>query len=115
MTMETKRLGKTDLEVGRLGIGLSEIGSNLEMTDTDQVRSVIFQALDAGVNFLDTAACYGISEEILGVVASESMLRRRIMYPMSVKRNSRSREVGCKPVVFNRNWWGRRDSNPHAC
>lgn len=71
MAMETKRLGKTDLEVGRLGIGLSEIGSNLEMTDTDQVRSVIFQALDAGVNFLDTAACYGISEEILGVVASE--------------------------------------------
>ncbi|MCH8911885.1 MAG: aldo/keto reductase, partial [Chloroflexi bacterium] len=69
--METKRLGKTDLEVGRLGIGLSEIGSNLEMTDTDQVRSVIFQALDGGVNFLDTAACYGISEEILGVVASE--------------------------------------------
>ncbi|MCZ6538909.1 MAG: aldo/keto reductase [Chloroflexi bacterium] len=71
MALETKRLGKTDLEVGRLGIGLSEIGSNLEMTDTDQVRSVIFQALDAGVNFLDTAACYGISEEILGVVASE--------------------------------------------
>ena len=71
MTMETRRLGKTGLEVGRLGIGLSEIGSNLELTDTDQVRGVIFQALDAGVNFLDTAACYGISEEILGIVASE--------------------------------------------
>jgi len=71
MAMETKRLGKTDLEVGRLGIGLSEVGFNLEMTDVDQVKDVINQALDNGVNFLDTAACYGISEELLGQVASE--------------------------------------------
>ena len=63
--METKRLGKTDLEVGRLGIGLSEVGFNLEMTDADQVRDVINQALDNGVNFLDTAACYDISENCL--------------------------------------------------
>ena len=71
MAMETKRLGKTDLEVGRLGIGLSEVGFNLEMADVDQARDVINQALDSGVNFLDTAACYGISEELLGVVASD--------------------------------------------
>lgn len=69
--METKRLGKTDLEVGRLGVGLSEVGFNLEMTDVDQARDVINLALDNGVNFLDTAACYGISEELLGMVASE--------------------------------------------
>ncbi len=71
LAMETKRLGKTDLEVGRLGIGLSEVGFNLEMTDADQVRDVINQALDNGVNFLDTAACYDISEELLGVAASD--------------------------------------------
>lgn len=71
MAMETKTLGKTGLEVGRLGIGLSEVGFNLELTDVDQVRDVINQALDNGVNFLDTAACYGISEELLGIVASE--------------------------------------------
>ena len=71
MAMETKRLGKTNIEVGRLGIGLSEVGFNLEMTDVDQASDVINQALDSGVNFLDTAACYGISEELLGIVASE--------------------------------------------
>ena len=71
MAMETKTLGKTGLEVGRLGIGLSEVGFNLELTDVDQVRDVINQALDNGVNFLDTAACYGISEELLGIVACE--------------------------------------------
>ncbi|MDG0865818.1 aldo/keto reductase [Candidatus Lucifugimonas marina] len=71
MAMETKRLGKIELEVGRLGVGLSEVGFNLEMTDVDQARDVINLALDSGVNFLDTAACYGISEELLGMVASE--------------------------------------------
>ena len=81
MAMETKRLGKTDLEVGRLGIGLSEVGFNLELTDVDQVRDVINQALDSGVNFLDTAACYGISEELLGIVASE----RRDEYVLATK------------------------------
>ena len=71
MTMETKRLGRTGMQVGRLGIGLSEVGFNLEISDVDQARSVINQALDCGVNFLDTAACYGISEELIGLVASE--------------------------------------------
>ncbi len=71
MAMERKRLGKTDLEVGRLGIGLSEVGFNLEMADVGQAREVINEALDNGVNFLDTAACYGISEELIGLVASD--------------------------------------------
>ncbi len=81
MPMETKRLGKTDLEVGRLGIGLSEVGFNLELADVDQVRDVINLALDNGVNFLDTAACYGISEELLGIVASD----RRDEYVLATK------------------------------
>ena len=81
MPMETKRLGRTDLEVGRLGIGLSEVGFNLEMADANQVREVINLALDSGVNFLDTAACYGISEELLGNVASE----RRNEYVLATK------------------------------
>ena len=58
MAMETKRLGRTGMQVGRLGIGLSEVGFNLELTDVDQARSVINQALDNGVNFLDTCLLY---------------------------------------------------------
>ena len=81
MTMETKRLGRTGMQVGRLGIGLSEVGFNLEISDVDQARSVINQALDCGVNFLDTAACYGISEELIGLVASE----RRDEYVLATK------------------------------
>ena len=81
MTMETKRLGRTGMQVGRLGIGLSEVGFNLEISDVEQARSVINQALDCGVNFLDTAACYGISEELIGLVVSE----RRDEYVLATK------------------------------
>lgn len=81
MAMETKRLGRTGLVVGRLGIGLSEVGFNLQMADEVQARGVINQALDSGVNFLDTAACYGISEELIGIVAAE----RRDEYVLATK------------------------------
>ena len=68
--METTTLGKTGLEVSRLGIGLSEIGYILTRDDEAQAGRVLNSALDAGINFLDTAACYGISEELVGKTVS---------------------------------------------
>ena len=68
--METTTLGKTGLEVSRLGIGLSEIGYILTRGDEEQAARVLNSALDAGINFLDTAACYGISEELVGKTVS---------------------------------------------
>lgn len=66
--METRRLGNTDMQVTRLGVGLSEIGS--EAVDEARAGEVLGLALDAGVNFLDTAACYGHSEEMIGRTVS---------------------------------------------
>lgn len=68
--MERTVLGKTGLEVSRLGIGLSEVGFNLTHAETDQASKVMNEALDSGINFLDTAACYGISEELVGAAVS---------------------------------------------
>ena len=64
--MQTKRLGRTELQVSRLGAGLSEIGYQLTKADIDQASKLLNAALDGGINFLDTAACYGISEETIG-------------------------------------------------
>lgn len=64
--METTALGKTGLEITRLGIGLSEIGSILSAEDEKTASDVLNAALDNGINFLDTAACYGFSEEFIG-------------------------------------------------
>jgi len=63
--MQKVQFGNTGFEVSRLGVGLSEIGS-LELSDQDQATNVLNTALDNGINFLDTSACYGISEELVG-------------------------------------------------
>lgn len=68
--MQTVPFGNTGFDTSRLGVGLSEIGSELEISDQDQATSVLNTALDNGINFLDTSACYGISEELTGVGVS---------------------------------------------
>ncbi len=68
--MQTNTLGKTGLEVSRLGIGLSETGFNLSQNEEAQAAEVLNSALDRGINFLDTAACYGLSEEQVGAAVS---------------------------------------------
>ena len=68
--MQTATLGKTGLKVSRLGIGLSETGFNLSIDDQAQATEVMNAALDQGINFLDTAACYDLSEEQLGAAVS---------------------------------------------
>ncbi|HET7464259.1 MAG TPA: aldo/keto reductase [Longimicrobium sp.] len=61
--METRRIGS--LEVSVVGLGCNNFGGRL---DSGETASVVDAALDAGVNFLDTADIYGKtqSEAYLG-------------------------------------------------
>ena len=61
--MEYRRLGS--LDVSLVGIGCNNFGWR---TDAAGTAAVVDAALDAGVNFFDTADCYGTgqSEEFLG-------------------------------------------------
>ena len=54
--MVTSRLGGSDLEVSRVGLGCNNFGWRLDSAAT---RAVVDAALDAGINFLDTADIYG--------------------------------------------------------
>lgn len=72
--MDKNKLGKTDLMVSRLGVGLSELGSDIRREEESRAKRLLNTALDSGINFLDTAACYGNSEELLGRTISS---RRR--------------------------------------
>jgi aryl-alcohol dehydrogenase-like predicted oxidoreductase len=71
--MNTKRLGDSDLLVTPIGFGAWAIGgSGWEFAwgaqdDSDSI-SAIHEALDAGVNWIDTAAVYGLGHSE-GVVA----------------------------------------------
>ncbi len=67
MRVERRRLGHTDMDVSVLGFGGAEIGAVGASTGT--VRRLLDRALDAGLNVVDTAECYGASEELIGGLA----------------------------------------------
>ena len=79
--MEQVCLGATGLQVSRLGIGLAEIGFNIPVSQPARAASVLNRALDRGVTFLDTAACYGVSEELVGATVAH----RRDEYALATK------------------------------
>lgn len=71
--MRTRRLGKTDLELTVIGFGSWAIGGGGwrnawgPQDDSESIKA-IKKALDLGINWIDTAAIYGLghSEEIVG-------------------------------------------------
>ena len=71
--MERRRLGRTGLDVSALGFGCGAVGGLMVRGDpADQARAVA-RALDAGINYFDTAVQYGDgeSEKNLGRVLKE--------------------------------------------
>lgn len=79
--MQTSTLGRTGLTISRLGVGLAEIGYELTLDEEATASQVLNTALDSGISFLDTAACYGISEELIGRTVSH----RRDEYVLATK------------------------------
>ena len=65
--MEFRTLGRTGVKVSPLCLGAMMFGSWGNPDHDDSVR-IIHRALDAGINFIDTADVYsaGESEEIVG-------------------------------------------------
>ena len=95
--MEYARLGHTGLEVSRICLGCMSFGDpgrgNHSWTiGEDAARPIIRQALEAGINFFDTANVYsgGSSEEIVGRSLSSSARRDEIV--LATKVHGRMRE-----------------------
>lgn len=71
--MELRRLGNTDFDITPIGFGAWAIGGGDwkyswgPQDDQDSINT-IHRALDAGINWIDTAAVYGLghSEEVVG-------------------------------------------------
>jgi aryl-alcohol dehydrogenase-like predicted oxidoreductase len=68
------RLGRTDLHISRVGLGTVKLGRNqgvkfpeaFALPSDTQARELLTLARDLGINLLDTAPAYGVSEERLG-------------------------------------------------
>jgi aryl-alcohol dehydrogenase-like predicted oxidoreductase len=83
--METRRLGNTDLHLTEIGLGTWAIGGgnwkfSWGLQDDEESVRTIRRAMDLGVNWIDTAAVYGLghSEEIVGK-AIQGMRQRPIV------------------------------------
>jgi aryl-alcohol dehydrogenase-like predicted oxidoreductase len=73
--MEKRQMGKTDMHVSVLGFGGAEIG--FEGATPQTVEQLLHDALDAGLNVIDTAECYPHSEEMIGQAVAD---RRKDFY-----------------------------------
>ena len=60
--MEYRILGKTGLKISRVGFG----GIPIQRIDAEGTKVLMHQLVEAGVNFIDTARGYTVSEEYLG-------------------------------------------------
>lgn len=87
--MNYRRLGRTGLQVSEIGLGAVELGldygvpvagEHLRPAEADAVR-LLNRALDLGVNFIDTARAYGVSEEVIG----RGLKSRRREYILATK------------------------------
>ena len=102
-TLPKATLGRTGLQVTRLGYGAMEVrGSRIwggRPVTEDQAKTILNAVLDAGINFIDTANDYGRSEEFIGKYISN----RRDEFYLATK-------CGCTVVRRDEN----TDDTPHV-
>ena len=94
--MDYTKLGRTGLDISRICLGcmtygVPERGAHPWTLPEDQSRPLIRQAIEAGINFFDTANSYsdGTSEEIVGRALKdfarrdEIVLATKIYFPLA--------------------------------
>jgi aryl-alcohol dehydrogenase-like predicted oxidoreductase len=66
--MQYRSLGRTGIKVSPYALGALMLGASIGNPDHDDSIRIIHAALDAGINFIDTADVYsnGASEEVVG-------------------------------------------------
>src|ERR1700750_3124600 len=89
--MDYVKFCKTGLDVSRLCVGcmtfgIADRGAHSGPRDEDKSRPLIKQALEAGINFFDTANVYsdGTSEEILGRALKDFVNRDEVVIATKV-------------------------------
>jgi len=64
--MQYRTLGRTGIKVSPYALGALALGTYIGNPDSDDSVRIIHKALDAGINFIDTADAYGESEVVVG-------------------------------------------------
>ena len=88
--MEYRILGKTGLKISRLGFG----GIPIQRIDAAGTRKLILKMKEAGINYIDTARGYTVSESYLG----EALEGVREDFILATKSMSRTKEAMEKDI-----------------
>lgn len=88
--MEYRILGKTGLKISRLGFG----GIPIQRIEAAQTRPLMKQLVENGVNFIDTARGYTVSESYLG----EALEGIRDKFVLATKSMSRDKESMARDI-----------------
>ena len=91
--MEYRILGKTDLNISRLGFG----GIPIQKINAEGTKDLVTELLNEGVNFIDTARGYTVSEEYLGY----ALEGRRDKFVLATKSMSRTKEAMAKDIEIS--------------
>ena len=88
--MEYRVFGKTGLTISRMGLG----GIPIQRIDAEGTKKLVYQLMEAGVNYIDTARGYTVSEQYLGY-ALEGI---RDKFVLATKSMARTKEAMAKDI-----------------
>ena len=93
--MKYKVLGKTGLKVSQMGFG----GIPIQRIDAAGTRKLMEQMVEAGINYIDTARGYTVSEAFLG----EALLGIRDKFVLATKSMARTKEAMAADIDISLN------------
>ena len=88
--MEYITLGKTGLRVSKMGFG----GIPIQRVTAEEAKALLEAVESAGVNYIDTARGYTVSEELIG----QAIEGRRDKFVLATKSMARDREAMAKDI-----------------
>ena len=88
--MEYITLGKTGLRVSKMGFG----GIPIQRVTAEEAKALLEAVESAGVNYIDTARGYTVSEELIG----QAIEGRRDKFVLATKSMARDREALAKDI-----------------
>jgi aryl-alcohol dehydrogenase-like predicted oxidoreductase len=91
--MEYRRLGNSGLVVSEIGLGTNNFGAPL---DGAEVGRILDQAIDLGVNFIDTADIYaqGESETLIGRILGPRRQQMAVATKFAIRMGNQPHQAG---------------------
>ena len=94
--MEYRILGKTGLKISRMGFG----GIPIQRIDAAGTKVLMHKLLEAGVNYIDSARAYTVSESYLGE-ALEGIRQHFVLATKSMARTKEAMEADIETILCN--------------